>query len=154
VKPLLVGESNPYQTTAADADRYALYPQPPNASGGRLCRFVMGLNPHDYLRMFDRVDLCHPRWSIRAARDKAAQLVAERDTASVIVLCGAKVAAAFGVPSQPFRIHHPRANHPRLVVLPHPSGLCRTWHEPKAVEGARWILRQAGVLPFEEDAAS
>jgi len=66
---------------------------------------------------------------------------------------GAKVASAFDVanrftPFAPFTTR--RRKTPRgellLVVLPHPSGLSRTWHEPGAFERARATLREAGVL--------
>lgn len=149
-KPLLVGEANPYQSNEADAMAFALYPEPPHASGGRLCRYVMGLDVRTYLRAFDRVDLCHPKWNMKAARAKAAQLMAERGMDDVIVLCGAKVANAFGVLYEPFTIRwtpHRALTGPRLVVLPHPSGLNRAWHQPNARERAREILREVGCLP-------
>lgn len=73
-----VGEQNPYQRTAEHANRYALYPEPRRASGGRLCFDIMGLDARTYLRRFDRVDLCHPAWSIRAAREQAWQLTSAR----------------------------------------------------------------------------
>lgn len=149
MKPLLVGEANPYQPDEASAMAYALYPDPPHASGGRLCTYVMGLTPHTYLRAFDRTDLCHPKWSIKAARAKAAQLMAERAPGNVLVLCGAKVAAAFGLPSTPFQIYgldDGMGRAPVRVVLPHPSGLCRVWHQPGSVQRAREVLKEAGVI--------
>lgn len=147
MKPLLVGESNPHQTNAEDAMRFALYPEPPHASGGRLCRIVMGLDERTYLRSFDRVDLCHPKWSLPAARARAAELVGERASTDVIVLCGVKVAEAFGGGYEPFRVYRAAFGAgPELVVLPHPSGLNRLWHQPGAVARARAVLREAGVL--------
>lgn len=148
-KPLLVGETNPYQPEDAPEERlrhYALYPWPRGASGHRMASFVMGLDDRAYLEGFDRIDLCHPRWSIVKARVVAARLLAERTEDEVIVLCGVKVATAFRVPTDPFELHRaPRQ--PALVVLPHPSGLCRVWHQPDAVARARAVLREAGVLP-------
>jgi hypothetical protein len=155
LKPLLVGESNPYQTNARMAMHFALHPDPPHASGGRLCFFVMGLDAETYLRSFDRVDLCHPKWSLPQAREHAQALVSARSEIDVIVMCGTKVANAFGVPFNPFTItqgvhvdgiYRPCQFGPRVVVLPHPSGLNRMWHEPNAVERAREVLREAGVL--------
>lgn len=147
MKPLLVGEANPWQSDERMAMRYALHPDPPHASGGRLCFYVMGIEESAYLASFDRIDLCHPKWSLPVARAKAAQLVAGRSEAhDVIVLCGSKVAAAFGLgEAQAFTIHRIR---PRLVLLPHPSGLNRLWHQPGAVARARATLAQAGVLSF------
>lgn len=146
MKPLLIGEANPYQTDRRMADRYALHPDPPLASGGRLCHFVMGLDEETYLRAFDRMDLCFPKWVMKAARVKAAQLLVERGPEDVIVLCGAKVAAAFSLPSTPFVVYAGDGL-PTRVVIAHPSGLCRVWHEPDAVVRAREVLRRAGVLP-------
>lgn len=94
---LLVGEVNPLSTKP----EHALYPWPPNCTGERLQRLVLGVSRRDYLAGFDRVDLCTGRWSAPAAR---------------------------------------------AVVLPHPSGLCRAWHELGAYERARSVLRQAGAL--------
>lgn len=157
MKPLLVGEANPYQSNEADAMHFALYPEPPNASGGRLCRFVMGLDERTYLRAYDRIDLCHPHWSLPHAREHAARLLAARREGDVLVLCGAKVANAFCVAYAPFTmtagVHNTfgtfaaRQHGPTIVVLPHPSGLNRMWHVPGAVDRARAILREAGVLP-------
>ena len=154
-RPLLVGESNPYQPTQELADRYAFYPRPRKASGYRLCALVMGLPEALYLRSFDRLDLCHPRWSAPAARTRAARLLAERGEGDVIVLCGAKVAEAFGLS---FKEHAlttvRRPGAPALVVLPHPSGLNRFWQEPRAFERARQVLVDAGVLPANKEIAA
>jgi hypothetical protein len=66
----------------------------------------------------------------------------------VLVLLGAKVSAAFGLAFTPFvtlqRIVPD--GHCQAVILPHPSGLCRLWHRPGAVEEARELLRAAGAL--------
>jgi len=135
-----------------DAMRFALFPGPERSAGWRLCHVVMGLDPKTYLRSFDRVDLCHPKWSMPAARKKAAELVAERGMDDVIVLCGVQVAAAFGVPpgAPPIRLEWVpcRAlSGPRLVLLPHPSGLNRFWQRTGVIEKARAVLREVGVLP-------
>ncbi len=162
MKPLLVGESNPYQESEDDAMRYALYPAPERCSGWRLCRVIMGLDDRTYLRSFDRIDLCHPKWSLPAARKKAQQLLAARTQGDVVVLCGAKVANAFCVPFEPFTIITGSHNEygifakydygARLVVLPHPSGLNHAWHQPNAVARARAVLREAGVLGTPDEA--
>lgn len=152
MKPLLVGEANPYQEdNADDADRFAFYPEPPQASGGRLCFGIMQLDERTYLRSYDRTNLCHPKWSLPAARKRAAELMAERVPSDVIVLFGAKVAKAFGLPSTPFQVYVMNDDRttrvPIRVVLPHPSGLCRVWHEPDAFDRARAVLRDTNVLP-------
>lgn len=71
MKPLLVGEANPYGSDPA----FALYPSPPGCSGDRLCRLVMGLDPDDYLERFERANLCPRRWSLAEARTRAADLL-------------------------------------------------------------------------------
>jgi hypothetical protein len=143
VKPLLVGEANPY---GSDPD-FALYPSPPGCAGDRLCRLVMKLDPDDYLDRFDRMNICPSKWSAKVARERADVIASSLDHAGrVIVLLGAKVWSAFGTGTQfvPFRIID--ATHRKYVVLPHPSGLSRAWHVPGAYERARSILREAGVL--------
>jgi hypothetical protein len=147
MKPLLVGEANPY---GADP-RYALYPYPERASGDRLCRLVMGLEPREYLRRFDRVNLCPQRWSAPKARENAGEIMAGEH--QKIVLLGSKVAGAFGLEYKPFTVTFPKnpefkdmALARSLTILPHPSGLCRIWNEPGAFDKARAALTAAGVL--------
>jgi hypothetical protein len=127
VKPLLVGEANPY-----GADPYfALYPLPENASGGRLAR-ILGLSEQRYLEAFDRRNLCPTAWSMKVARAEAAKILAEPERP--VVLLGAKVAKAFGLPYAPF------TRSARLFLLPHPSGLNRIWNYRGSVERARELV--------------
>lgn len=99
----------------------------------------MQLDPDDYLERFDRTNLCAGAWRVREARACAVELLLQNRKA--IVLCGSKVAQAFGLQFAPFtRVDH-------IVILPHPSGLCRLWSQPNAYERARAILHDAGVLP-------
>jgi hypothetical protein len=144
LKPLLVGESNPY---GADPEM-ALLP----AVGGLLRSPVMGISRDEYLRRFDRANLCEGRWSMPAARREVRRLIDERSgvpaPANVLVLLGRRVVeAAFGrgYMPEPFTRWQSEGG-PTLVVLPHPSGLCRLWSEPGAFERARAALRAAGVL--------
>lgn len=136
MKPLLVGEANPY---GADP-YYALYCEPPTSAGGRLCRKVLGLEPREYLSRFDRANLCVGKWDVCMARSRAHELTRAPVEHSHFVLLGAKVTRAFDVEFRPFTAHG------MFVVLPHPSGLCRAWSEPGAFERARAVLREAGVL--------
>jgi hypothetical protein len=136
VKPLLVGENNPYR----GAPYYALWPDPQGCAGWRLCHLVMGLDHRTYLNVFDRVNLLQqPKWSAPAARTAAADLL-EGYGARTYVLLGAKVCAAFGVDygGAPKRVEQIS-----VVVLPHPSGLCRFWGKPRAFARARDVLREA-----------
>lgn len=124
-KPLIVGELNPY-----GGDPYfALYPSPRNCSGERLCRLVLAMQDYDYLETFDRVNLCAGTWSAKIAKGMARDIVASRER---IILLGKKVATAFGIKAaQPFSVHD------NVLILPHPSGLCRLWNDPGAFRRAR-----------------
>jgi len=166
VKPLLVGEANPY----GGSPEFALYPHPRGCAGDRLCRIVLGMEPDRYLDAFDRVNLCPERWSIRQARERAAKIVQARVDPVPVVLLGARVCAAFGLKFQPFsvweRVDHrsalddrvvisarapselrapPRAGGVPYVLLPHPSGRSRLWDAPGSVDRARCLLRQSGI---------
>lgn len=145
-RPLLVGEANPY---GADPE-YALFPYPENSAGGRLCRLVLGYEGvGEYLRTYDRANLCTGKWGAVAARDAADDLLGAQlgRSPAPVVLLGRKVAAAFDRPEPPFSMVR-RAVFGRdrtFVLLPHPSGLCRLWSEPGAFERARALLLEAGV---------
>lgn len=142
MKPLLVGEVNPI----SDKPEHALYPWPPNCSGERLQRLVIGVPRGVYLRAFDRVDLCVGKWSIRAARARAAELRGVRGAGDIVVLLGVQVAEAFGFQRAPYTIHDRGIVY---VVLPHPSGINGEWRKPDAYQRARYVLQRAGVLNNE-----
>ncbi len=170
MKPLLVGEANPYQSDPRLAQRYALYPDPERCAGWNLCHRVMQLDEDEYLRRFDRVNLCDGKWGMKEAREHAGALtikyllswvdenaLAASSPHKSFVLCGSKVCSAFtgaarlrGLPEvsfQPFTINTEYwSKMLPLVILPHPSGLSRAWNEPGAHERARAVLREAGVL--------
>lgn len=148
MKPLLVGEANPY---GADPE-FALYPAPDGSAGHRLATKILGLSRKDYLERFDRVNLCPQRWAMKEARANARAILAQTESRPV-VLFGAKVASAFGLNYDPFTTRtvaspaRPYACFP-LIILPHPSGLSRGWdpnHEA-AFERARALLRAEGAL--------
>lgn len=151
MKPLLVGEANPYQRTAALAERFAFHPDPPHASGGRLCHIILGLTERDYLRFFDRTDLCWPKWSMPIARSRAQEIVEQRSHRDIIIVFGAKVASAFSLEGSPFSLHaYPHVkmpDSPTIVWLPHPSGLNRSWQVPGAIDRARRMLHELGGVP-------
>lgn len=139
MKPLLVGEANPY---GGDPD-YALFPFPENSAGGRLCHKVMGLTRREYLERFDRVNLCPSVWRTKDARRRSIEIEESRH-GGVVVLLGAKVTRAFGFEFEPFTQY---VGFLRYVTLPHPSGLSRAWNAPGSYERARAVLRAAKVLP-------
>lgn len=135
-RPWLIGELNPF---GGDPDM-ALYPLPENSSGGRLAR-TLGLSRTDYLRAFERRNLCTEKWRLSLARCAAGQFLAEANGAPIVLL-GAKVCAAFAVPFAPFTgyVDERAPAHPLVVVLPHPSGLNRMWNQPGAQDRARALV--------------
>lgn len=144
-KVVLVGESNPY----GGDPHYALYPYPEGCSGHRLCFLVLDTSMSEYLQVYDRVNLCAGKWSMREAREKAASL-----SGRYCVLLGSKVSAAFDVPFEPFEAQFPSTEDGGggLLVLPHPSGLCRLWNEPGAFERARLAVAEFVAGSQSEDA--
>lgn len=145
-RPILVGEANPYGGDPA----FALYPEPDRSAGGRLCRLILKLEPRDYLRRYDRRNLCPEKWSMKVARPNAVEISKQAaPEGRVVVLFGSKVAEAFYETSPPFSISdRPFAGFGTfpVVTLPHPSGLCRVWNQPGAFERARAVLAKAGVV--------
>src|ERR1019366_2424267 len=140
MKPLFVGESNPY---GADPE-FALYPAPRGCSGDRLCRLVLRMDPDAYLDSYERANLCAEPWSTPGAREAARRSFLARDylkDGSQVVMLGANVTNAFGFNFAPFVVYAER-----FVCLPHPSGLSRAWHEHGAFDKARGVLRRVGVV--------
>lgn len=136
MRPLLVGEDNPY---SADP-RHALFPHPERSAGYRIATVILGLTRAEYLRRFDRVNLCAGKWSAPEARETARRIELRRPPRAPIILLGRKVADAFGVARPPFSIYAFDGGRPRFYLLPHPSGLSRVWNEPGAIERARALL--------------
>lgn len=138
MKPLIVGEQNPYGSDA----HFALYPRPEGSAGWRLCHKVLGLSEDEYLGNFDRCNLCDGRWDTWDARLSARTIVFVRPVA---VLLGRKVASVFDLKkAQLFTTE--RRGKCRLIILPHPSGRCRVWNDPTSFERARELLRAEGVM--------
>jgi hypothetical protein len=137
MRPLLVGENNPYSSDPDDA----LVPYPVGCAGWRLCVKILGMNEDHYLAAFDRTNLLSAdRWSAPAARDAARRLLDARR--APIIALGSKVAGAFGLEFRPFDHDHglAAAGAPTVYMLPHPSGRCRLWLEPDAVLKARRLV--------------
>ena len=145
MRPLFVGEDNPYGSNP----RYALYPYPANSAGGRLCFKILELEMREYLKRYDRVNLCTGKWSIKAARLKVGELKKALGPGQTYVLLGSKVCSAFDVPFEPFSIQWADGvqRDGATIVLPHPSGLNRLGNEPGMFEKAREALYRAEVLP-------
>lgn len=135
MKPILVGESNPYGSDPY----YALYPAPNGCAGHRLCCVILGMRRQAYLDSFARVNLCEGKWSITEARAIAHEVCMSNER---VILLGARVASAFSLAFQPLLrtgLVDVRGRHPRreVLVLPHPSGRCRLWSESGMMRRAR-----------------
>ena len=128
-KIMIVGESNPW----GSGPGYELYPYPDGCAGHRLCVKIFGMSRKAYLDTFDRCNLCVGKWSIKEARIAAANLAGRR-----LILCGSKVCSAAGLPFEPFQI----VQGGNVLLLPHPSGLCRLWGIAGAIQTAREKLRE------------
>ena len=135
---LIVGESNPLGSDP----RYALYPLPWNATGGRLCK-ILRLSFHEYIEKFDRVNLLQlglGKWSVTEARRSAALLTHRRR-----ILLGRRVADAHRVPFRPFRRFEIICNFTEtaaVLILPHPSGRNLIWNDPaSAIRARRAVVR-------------
>ena len=145
-KVWLIGETNPYQDDPEESIRYAMYPEPPESAGGRLCNLILGMTERDYLRSFERRNLLAGPWEGKGvterARASAACLSWEMNPGDQVLLLGAKVVGAFfpGEPWEAFACFHlpPGSGDPRgrgaeghrgpflhFAALPHPSGLNR-----------------------------
>lgn len=143
---LLVGELNPY---GADP-RFALYHLPRGASGNRL-RLILGLSDVTYHRLL-KVNLCNNRFSVFAARTRAAEILA-RSNLKVLVLLGRKVCDAFGTMKRPFPTFFTvgQVAGRTLIYLPHPSGRCRLWSDESNLTKARALCREhAPSIPWGE----
>jgi hypothetical protein len=125
LRVLLVGESNPF---GGDPE-FALWPDPPQCSGGRLARILL-MSDREYLRTFDRANLMvGARWTLRMARKRTNDFPHHYR-----VLLGAKVTRAHGIEFKPF------TRFESWVILPHPSGLSRLWNDRDAAPRARDLV--------------
>lgn len=137
MRPLLLSEDNPY----SQEPRFALYPLPERASGGRLAR-ALGLSARDYLRAYDRQNLCAGSWDPREAA-RSAEVVL-RGPGRVVVGLGVRVRKALGVAD--LAVGQTRiAGRVTVAALPHPSGLCRDWNDPVTLARVRAVLRAVGA---------
>ena len=137
IKPLLIGEQNPY----GEDPHFALFPRPAGCSGARL-KEILGFQwDKQYLDTFERVNLCNGPWELLVAREHAKEIMARWE--GPVVLLGAKVCQAFEFPYEPFSLQKSLPGLGKdIYILPHPSGRCRAWNDPKSVERARELLRE------------
>lgn len=140
--------NNPYSSDPG----FALYPEPRGATGDRLCRVVLGMEAHDYLRHFVRVNTVVGPWSPARGLRGATEVFKQLPAGVTVVLLGRQVWDAWrrvipgrlpGKTWEPFRVHTDGVRDLTFVLFPHPSGLCRVWNDPGALSRARVVLRLA-----------
>lgn len=139
MRVVLVGMSNP---RSADR-RLALVPHPPNSAGHRLflmLRKRVHCTHIEYREGFERRNLVSTTtWSQNIARRNAEHMIEEFQGRTVLLL-GAAVRDAFGLPPVLVKpvVH-------RGVVfrqLPHPSGRCRWYNNPRHRRIAEMLLEE------------
>lgn len=149
-RPLIVGEAPSMRTSRPFAGR----------SGERLADLA-GV-PLEQLRSRFRLVNLLAYWPGPSASGKgsAFPLAEARSRAGETplppgsLLCGRRVAQAFGLGRAPFlewvegdarggRTNGAGRPTARVAVIPHPSGVCRWWNDPENVDAARRFLREA-----------
>lgn len=154
-RPLFVGEC-PGGAEDGRAMRFSpLLPYPETSAGYHLYELTGLRNRALYLNHSDRVNLIPAptaRWSVLHAASAACNLINGgllRDR--LVILCGHKVQAAFGIVNicPQFVLISEAFD---FALMPHPSGRCRAWNDPAAVERCREFMRRR-VFPDLPDKA-
>lgn len=139
MKTVLLGMNNPLSTQT----RYALYPHPPNCAGWRLWKMLSercGASQEDYYDGFERRNLINSLdWRRSEARPAAEKLVGKLEGRTVILL-GAAVRDAFRLP--PVLVKPVVDRGVTFRQLPHPSGRCRWYNDPKHRKLAGLLLEE------------
>ena len=110
----LVGEHNPY---GADPE-FALYPLPANATGGRLQRLILGVSMTDYMRHYERVNLCTDKFSVTAARQAAGGILFDLEVAGRTAVRASSARLAFRSLAWRHRITRPLCHTSSLATRP------------------------------------
>lgn len=140
-RTIIIGMNNPHCQEA----RYALYPAPEGCAGHRLWGLLharTGATKGEYIKGFERLNLVDaPKWEMRTAR-RTAQLMLEDDTLEGrrIVLLGTSVRTAFRLP--PVLVKPVVVRGVTFRQLPHPSGRCRWYNDPKHRAIAGMLLEE------------
>lgn len=170
---IMIGEDNPQ---SADP-KHALYPYPPGCAGHRLSD-ILGLGMGDHLALW-RTNLCNPRWSVVAARERRDELLSPSAPWNVLFLLGRKVAGVFeeilgALPpfSEASKLgpawknidqkwflswNHASSDKgpdPKLfaiLVLPHPSGRNLVWNNRENWRLTRQLARSASMQRLYND---
>lgn len=138
-KTILVGMNNPL----SDDPRAALWPDPPGCAGHRLWMLLHArtkCGPRTYVHGFERMNLVLARdFDPRAARLAADEFVRQYQGRRVVVL-GAAVRTAFRLP--PVLATPVLSRGVTFRQLPHPSGRCRWYNDPKHRAVAGMLLEE------------
>jgi len=131
VRPLLVGDINPY----SDDPAHALLPWPANSAGSRLARLLV-LSDRQYLSAFDRMNLRlpHEQWGNPAILGRVQEVNARLCQK---VLLGRDVQRAFG-----FTRSRPLERFGTFLLVPHPSGRCLYWNDPSNAIALRQLINE------------
>lgn len=126
----------------SDDPKYALYPLPPNSAGGRLCQMLRdctGVSKAEYIQGFERINLVIGDWDARDARAAAEEFVRTHQGRRVVIL-GSSVRIAFRLP--PVLVEPVVSRGVVFRQLPHPSGRCRWYNDPKHRALAGMVLEE------------
>lgn len=141
---LIVGEC-PGKSTSS---KLAMFPWPKASSGGRL--FKMANMPIEiYLGSLRRCNVFYDhqeKWWPWSAHENALGIHLGCEPYTRVVLCGKRVASAFGF-DRYFEVgsipHQQKGGVVLYCTIPHPSGLNREYNNPLAVQGAEMALHWA-----------
>lgn len=139
-KTVIIGMNNPLRPRSPE---YALYPAPVNCAGWRLWKMLWArtsVTEEEYVERFDRRNLLQTReWKAARARDAAVALEPELLGRRVVVL-GTAVRDAFRLP--PVLVKPVSLRGITWRQLPHPSGRCRWYNDPKNRAVAGLLLEE------------
>lgn len=137
-KTILVGMNNPL----SDDPRLALWPDPPGCAGYRLWKMMQrrtGASKGDYIRSFSRVNLVVGEWNRHDARAAAEDMYVQYRGCRLVLL-GSAVRIAFRLP--PVLVRPVEHRGVTFRQLPHPSGRCRWYNDPRHRTVAGMLLEE------------
>ena len=145
--PVVVGEA----PGPKGLPKCPLFPHPERSAGHKLCE-MSGVTRSAWLTRVERVNLLaeYPKdgWRAGYAASQADNLGASLLLDRRLILCGRRVAKAFGfkpADSPWLRWAYCEKTRAEAVVIPHPSGRCREYNDPKMVAAVSDLLREAFV---------
>lgn len=139
MKPVIVGMNNPLSRRP----EHALYPHPPGCTGYRLWKMLearTGATQEEYLARFERMNLVSSKtWSRELGRGTAERMRPVL-RGRVVLLLGQAVRRAFGIP--PLLVHPQEIDGVTWRQLPHPSGRCHWYNDPRHRRVAEVLLQE------------